>query len=220
MRRLFTAALAAALALFSVLCPRTASATDSGSAVVTRNTPLLEQQNQLIDRYRLERIPALKRLKRLIAAGRLVKVSATAAYYPDFQHVGSQDSANSALYAHARPWVRDFLNVVLKPISQETGERFKVTSLVRTMDYQRRLRRVSLVAASGINHWRLSPHLTGSTVDISTKDMSDSAKQALSHSLSALSRAGAVVFMEEFFGGCFHIFVLPDWRKRAAKAGR
>lgn len=129
--------------------------------------------------------------------------------------LGEHDQARAGFYAYARPWVLLFLTDLSGDAYRPAGAKLQVTSLVRTVEYQRALRGASPNAARGKSRARLSSHLTGSTVDISTKDMSPSVKNWLRAKLLDLERRGLVQATEEKRGSmCFHVMVFPEYRKK------
>ncbi len=173
----------------------------------------VERQYGIARSYRLGRIRDAAELRRWIADGRLAPIADTEAYYLDPGSVGAEDAGNAALYRHGRPWVRDFLDEVLAEGHALAGERFKVTSVVRSVEYQARLRRDNRAAAGA---WA-SSHVTGSTVDISLEGLSDGTKRWLRERLWRLDRQRRVIdAIEE--PGCLHIMVFPDYAKRAHPA--
>lgn len=184
------------------------------AAVLRGSRSALAGENALADRHDLTRIRDLDELRRFIDAGLLVPVASTDAYELD-PTLGEMDPDHAALYAHARPWVRAFLDDVLAEGHRLHGDRYKVTSLVRTQAYQRVLRRHNAAAATGATRWERSSHLTGSTVDIRSTELSADDLAWLRGRLAALERVGAVRATEERYNGCFHIMVAPDFARRA-----
>ncbi|HTM67701.1 MAG TPA: DUF5715 family protein [Candidatus Binatia bacterium] len=177
----------------------------------------LAGENAVGDRYGLTRIRDVDELRRFIAAGLLVPVASTDAYELD-PTLGEEDPDNAALYAHARPWTRAFLDDVLAEGHRLHGDRYKITSLVRTQAYQRTLRRHNAAAATGRTRDERSSHLTGSTVDIRSTELSPAGIEWLRTRLAALERAGAIRATEERYNGCFHIMVTPDFERLAHPA--
>lgn len=152
----------------------------------------------------LSRIEDRAQLRDFIEAGLLVPIGGTASYR--LETVGGHDSGHAHLYAHARPWTRRFLDAELGTLRRTFGLRAKVTSLVRTADYQRTLCRSGNAAAiCGGAWWQQSLHLTGATVDISKEGMSKGAKAWMRKRLRALQKRGLVGAIEEH--GAFHVFV-------------
>ena len=197
------------LILFSVLCaaPTEASAR---SASLKGGVISQKRQNRVADRHHLTRLKDLDALKKSVRSGLLVEVSDTDAYRLG-PYLGYLDPGNEAWYRHTRTWTKRFLDRELGDIHRATGERFKVTSLVRTRAYQRKLVKSGANAISGRAWWRQSSHLTGATVDISYKDMSADARKRLEKRLLALEKAGLIEATKEHASYCFHIMVFPEY---------
>ncbi|MEY4744217.1 MAG: hypothetical protein RL272_162 [Candidatus Parcubacteria bacterium] len=176
----------------------------------------LARENAIADRYGLSRIADVAELRRFIDAGLLVPIEATDAYVLD-ETLGEEDHDRSSLYAHARPWVKSFLDETLGEGHRLHGDRFVLTSLVRTVTYQRLLRRdyAAAAGASGVRT-RMSSHLTGSTVDIRIIGLSPESESWLRRRLIELERRGAVQATEERGSSvCFHVMVSPDYQRLA-----
>ncbi|HTK04755.1 MAG TPA: DUF5715 family protein [Candidatus Eisenbacteria bacterium] len=187
----------------------------SASAAVLRGSRgALAGENELADRHHLSRLRDEAELRRFIAAGLLVPVASTDAYELD-PTLGEEDPDNAALYAHARPWVRAFLDDVFAEGHRLHGDRYRITSMVRTLAYQRSLRRHNPFAATGRTRDERSSHMTGSTVDIRSTELSPAGIAWLRNRLAELERAGAIRATEERYNGCFHIMVAPDFERRA-----
>lgn len=177
----------------------------------------LARENAVADRHGLTRIRDLAELRRFIDRGLLVPVRPTDAYDID-PELGENDPGNAALYAHARPWTKAFLDEVLAEGHRLHGDRFLITSLTRTQAYQRVLRRHNATAASGRTPAERSSHLTGATVDIRSTTLSLEGLRWFRRRLAELERRGAIQATEERHNGCFHIMVFPDYERRAHPA--
>lgn len=189
----------------------------TGAAQVLRGSPAaLARENAVADRWRLSRIRDRAELRRFIDRGLLVPIRPTPAYALD-ETLGEADPDHRELYAHARPWVRAFLDDLLVEGHRLHGDRFVITSMVRTVDYQRRLRREYAAAAGATGpRSRMSSHLTGSTLDIKIMGLSSAAAAWLRVRLVELERLGAVQATEEGSSSvCFHVMVFPDYERRA-----
>lgn len=214
-----TTALFAAILLLAA--PMDAGAkTPKRSGALRGSVASQKRQNSVADKWDLTRLKDVSQLKRFIEKGRLVPIVDTDAYYLDA--VGSEDPDNADLYAHARPWVKKFLDAELGAAHSDAGDRFKITGLARTKAYQKRLCRTNSAAICGSAWWKQSSHLTGSTVDISKIDMSDAARDWLRRRLIKLEAKGKIEATEE--AGCFHVMVFPDYgqtqKKKAKKKAR
>jgi hypothetical protein len=175
------------------------------------STASQQRQNRAADRYGLKRFKDRAELRSSIEQGGLVPIKGTAAYELD-EGLGSSDDGHQALYRHARPWTKDFLDRELSALHEATGVRFRVTSLVRTEAYQQALSRGGNRAAiHGPRWWQRSSHLTGATVDISWLDLDRRVTAQLKKRLVELQRQGQVEFIMESYHKCFHVMVLPTY---------
>ena len=183
----------------------------SDEGVLAGSPAALATENRVADQHDLTRLSDVTQLRRFIGAGLLVKIASTQWYFID-ETLGEIDSANVALYAHARPWVKVFLDDLATDSARPQGLRLKITSLVRTVEYQQRLRKRYPAATSATEPGRRSSHLTGSTVDISTKDMSEEGKAWLRKQLASFERRGLMQATEEKGTSlCFHVMVFPEY---------
>jgi len=173
----------------------------------------MKRQNRNANRHELARLRDLDDLKRSVTEGRLVSVSDTDAYRID-AYLGYLDADNAAWYRHARPWTKRFLDTELGAGHLATGERFTITSLVRTKVYERRLTKSGANTISGRAWWKQSSHLTGAAVDISHKEMSREAKRWLERRLLQLERQGVIEATKEHRSRCYHIMVFPEYGRR------
>lgn len=190
----------------------------------------LAKQNDVADEYGIPRIKDETQLERMIEEKILIPIEDTKAYYID-ETLGEEDSEDAENYAYARRSVEVFLNQLLPPIHRETGYRFRITSLVRTLVYQRALiyGKYRSSAARGQSSDRRSPHLTGLAVDISRKDMPAGVMKLLRARLKSLEDQNVIEATEEKVvvrrikigkrkwkrkasgGNCFHVMVFPNF---------
>ncbi len=173
----------------------------------------LARENDVADQWQLRRFKDSSELRAAENAGVLVPICPHGSIVIA-DDIGSLDMASRDVYQFARPWVAWFLDDLVADPSFPKGATFKVTSLVRSEAYQALLLKVSLTAASGTTPQRRSSHLTGSTVDITTKDMPEPLKAWMRRALVDLERRGLVQATEEKWGAlCFHIMVFPAYQK-------
>lgn len=173
----------------------------------------LALENDVADRFKLERFNDVVALRAAIAAKKLVPITTTENYAVD-DALGEMDPANRGLYRHARPWVKTFLDDVLGEAHRLFGGRLSVTSLVRTVAYQAAIKRAyPRAAAAGDSPERRSSHLTGSTADITLKGMPYETRVWLRQEFIRLEKAGAVQATEE--RACFHVMVFPDYAEKS-----
>ena len=195
------------------------SATASG-APLKGGKSSMRWQNILADRYRMERAKNLKDLKRLIAKNKLVGIPDGNAHYFLNEHLGELDAPNREYYKHARAYTRNFVLEFSGLFYARFGKKIMVTSLVRTEEYQKRLRRAGNPNAAPVRGGLRSAHLTGSVVDISFKDLSDDEISWISGWLKSAMKKNRLYAIKESRGGCFHIMVLPSYSKPTPKSKR
>lgn len=223
-KKSFFLALAACLSLFCAEAAGGRRHRAHADALVPYGSPHMQKlQNLAVKPNKLPRYKRIEDLEAAIDAGKLVKIVDTSSY--TLETVGSMDPDHAGAYAHAQPWVKDFLDDELAPIAAKYGK-FKVTSLVRTQAYQRKLcgnRHEGAICGSV--WWKQSSHLTGSTVDISRKDLDSRAASALEARLSKLRKQGKIIAIKE--DDCYHVMVLRSYseaevvkRRKPAKHGR
>lgn len=120
----------------------------------------------------------------------------------------------SAYYLHAvrdenrylRPWTRLFLSRLSSQFRSRFGKPMRVTSLLRTAEYQRSLQGRNGNAADDEGP-RRSAHLTGASLDISKKGMTREEQQWVRNVLTSLRSNGYIYAIEEFQQPVFHILV-------------
>ncbi len=159
----------------------------------------LIHQNEMAEAEGLERIQDDADLDNRIAQGALVPVPVN-----DALHI-NEDLPDNRRYC--RPWTADFLRSLAEAHATEfPRSALEVTSAVRTVEYQRRLRRINGNAAAADGDIA-SPHLTGGTIDLAKKGMSRREIAWMRTWLMPLQQAGKIDVEEEFRQACFHISV-------------
>lgn len=173
----------------------------------------LARQNRLADDYDLSRMDDPAEVRRLISSGRLVAIPRSGrGYYVDETLGRAYGPRKRTVLFYARPWVLRFLKAEGRRFrSAFPGRRLKVSSLVRTEEYQEILTHRNVNAARGEDPDRRSPHLTGAAVDISKKGMTAREIAWLRRRLVALQARGWIVGTEEMATNTFHIFVTPEY---------
>jgi hypothetical protein len=171
----------------------------------------LVHQNEMAESEGLERILDDADLEDRIAHGSLVPVPVSSAL-----RINTDLPENRR---YCRPWTAKFLT----DLSQAHAERFaasslEVTSAVRTVEYQRQLRRINGNAAAADGDIA-SPHLTGGTIDIAKAGMTAREIGWLRAWLIPLEQQGKIDVEEEFRQSCFHISVYKSYTE-PAKAPR
>ena len=107
---------------------------------------------------------------------------------------------------YCRSWTARFLTDLAKAHAAAFHRPFQVNSAVRTVEYQKRLRRTNGNAALAEGDI-VSPHLTGATIDIGKQGMTRAELMWMRRALFALQSAGKIDVEEEFEQACFHITV-------------
>jgi hypothetical protein len=162
----------------------------------TRSSQLV--QNQRADEDRLSRMEDDSMTERFVRLKLLEPVpSKTSAYY---LHAVRADNR------YLRPWTKLFLSRLSSQYRARFGKPLRVTSLLRTAEYQRSLQRRNGNAAADDGPKR-SAHLTGASLDISKKGMGGAERQWLRSVLGSLHNSGHLYAIEEFQQPVFHILV-------------
>ncbi len=163
----------------------------------------LVHQNAMAEAEGLERILDDEDLQDRIAHGSLVPVPVSASLRVN------QDLPADRRYC--RPWTAKFLSDLSRAHADHfAGSPIEVTSAVRTVEYQRRLRHINGNAAAADGDVA-SPHLTGGTIDIGKTGMSAREIGWLRSWLIPLEQQGKIDVEEEFKQSCFHISVYKTY---------
>jgi hypothetical protein len=163
----------------------------------------LVHQNEMAEADGLERILDDADLADRIAHGSLVPVPTSS-----ILRINTDLPENRR---YCRPWTAKFL----RDLAHAHAARFassviEVTSAVRTVEYQRRLRHTNGNAAAADGDVA-SPHLTGGTIDIAKQGMSAREIGWVRGWLIPLEQAGKIDVEEEFKQSCFHISVYKSY---------
>jgi len=163
----------------------------------------LVHQNEMAEADGLERILDDADLEDRIAHGSLVPVPVSAGL-----HVNTDLPENRR---YCRPWTAKFLTDLAHAHSQRfSASAIEVTSAVRTVAYQRQLRRINGNAAAADGDIA-SPHLTGGTIDIAKQGLSAREIGWIRAWLIPLEQQGKIDVEEEFRQSCFHISVYKSY---------
>ena len=163
----------------------------------------LVHQNEMAEADGLERILDDADLEDRIAHGSLVPVPVSAAL-----HVNTDLPENRR---YCRPWTAKFLMDLSRAHAAKfAGGSLEVTSAVRTVEYQRRLRMTNGNAAAADGDIA-SPHLTGGPIDIAKQGLSAKEVGWLRGFLLPLEQQGKIDVEEEFRQSCFHISVYKSY---------
>jgi hypothetical protein len=113
-------------------------------------------------------------------------------------------------HRYCRPWTAVFLADLAKIHAAMFHKPLEVSSAVRTVEYQERLRRTNGNAAAADGDV-VSPHLTGATIDIAKQGLSRKEMSWMRNWLLPLQQAGKIDVEEEFKQACFHITVYKSY---------
>lgn len=111
---------------------------------------------------------------------------------------------------YCRPWTAAFLSDLGRMHDAVFHRPLHVDSAVRTVAFQRRLRRINANAAPAVGHIA-SPHETGASIDIGKKGMSWREIEWMRRYLLKLQNDGLIDVEEEFRQACFHITVYDTY---------
>lgn len=162
----------------------------------------LERQNALTQAEGLQRILDDQDLNNRIAEKLLVPL-------PEMGSLAINPGLPET-YRYCRPWTADFLRDLAKEHEAEFHHPVQVNSAVRTVEYQKRLMHVNGNAAAAEGDI-VSPHLTGSTIDIGKHGMSRNELKWMRAWLLKLQVTGVIDVEEEFRQACFHITVYKSY---------
>jgi hypothetical protein len=162
----------------------------------------LERQNERLDAEGLERIEDESDLAARIRDKLLVPVPASSALT-----VNAELPEN---HRYCRPWTAKFLADLARAHEAAFHQPIEVSSAVRTVEYQKRLMYTNGNAASAEGDV-VSPHLTGSTVDIAKGGLNRNEIAWMRRRLLGLQDAGKIDVEEEFQQACFHITVYKSY---------
>ena len=189
-----------------IACLSVSATAPAASLRATRSSQLV--QNQRADEDQLSRMEGAAMTARWVRLQLLEPVPVkTSGYY--LHAVREQNR-------YLRPWTRLFLSRLSSQYRARFGKQLRVTSLLRTAEYQRSLQGRNGNAASSKGPKR-SAHLTGASIDISKKGMTGAERQWLRRVLTSLRGNGYLYAIEEYQQPVFHILVhrkYADYVKR------
>ncbi len=166
---------------------------------------MLVRENVHIDELQLPRIMNDEELEELIASQELVPVAST-----DSLWVAGNLLPNRR---YCRPWTRDFLNDLSQAFYEEFHKQIQVTSLVRTAEQQKKLRRRNKNAAPQDGE-TASTHMTGTTVDILKRGLTKKEKKWIEAYFLPLRNRGAIDPIEERRQPVFHVMVFNTYNDK------
>ncbi len=163
---------------------------------------MLVRENVQIDELQLPRIMNDEELERLETAEELVPVSNT--------HTLEVAGNLLPTRRYCRPWTRDFLQDFSEAFYSEFHRPIEITSLVRTAEQQKKLRRHNGNAAPEEGD-TASTHLTGMTVDILKRGMTLKQHKWVEQYFLPLKARGTIDPIEERRQPVFHITVFNTY---------
>ena len=113
-------------------------------------------------------------------------------------------------HRYCRPWTANFLTNLAAEHAAQFRKPIIVSSAVRTVEYQQHLMRRNGNAAAAQGDV-VSPHLTGSTIDIAKSGMSRKELTWMRNHLLSMQVEGTIDVEEEFRQPCFHITVYKSY---------
>ena len=164
------------------------------------------RQNEEIDRLELPRIADEVELAELEARHELVPIEETE---------GVHIAIREASHRYCRPWTEMFLQDLGAAFYEEFGQSIQVNSAVRTVEYQRKLRRRNRNAAPEGGE-TASSHLGGLTVDINKRGLTRQQHKFIEDYLFSLREEGMIEVAEERRQPVFHVMIsehYTEWRK-------
>jgi len=162
----------------------------------------LERQNQKAEADGLERIEDEDDLADRISRKMLVPVPTS-----QFLTINGNLPEN---HRYCRPWTSTFLVDLARAHAAQFHQPLEVSSAVRTVEYQKHLMRTNGNAAPAEGDV-VSPHLTGSTVDIAKSGLSRREIAWMRSWLLRLQQEARIDVEEEFHQACFHITVYKSY---------
>jgi hypothetical protein len=163
---------------------------------------MLVRQNEWLDQVELPRIATEAELIEREQAEELVPVENTRTL-----SIASNLPENRR---YCRSWTRDFVEDLGEAYYREFHQPIVVTSLVRTMEQQKKLRRRNRNAGP-VEGDTASTHLTGVTVDILKRGMNLKQHRWIEQYLVPLKEAGFIDPVEERRQPVFHVVVFKSY---------
>jgi Family of unknown function (DUF5715) len=162
----------------------------------------LKKQNEEADRENLTRIENDGQLERFKRLGLLVKL-------PENQFVRIDPRLEPKWRWCRRP-AAAFLRDLGREYFKQFHEQLQINSAVRTVEYQRQLRKSNGNATAADGEDR-SSHLTGATIDLAKKNMSSDEKKWMRKKLLDFKARDLIEPIEERKQACFHVMVFKSY---------
>ena len=168
----------------------------------------LLRQNMKVDEDDLQRIEDDTQLAELIQKQQLLGL-------PESKQVTIDPTLPEAR-RYCRPWTRAFLQEFGNNYFAEFHQPLQVNSAVRTIAFQKKLRRHNHNAAD-LDGDTASPHLTGASVDLAKHGMTRKQLKWMRENLLAMQQNGDIDVEEEFRQRVFHITVYKSFELSRAE---
>ena len=182
---------------------------EAANPVSLRGSPASqERQNQKADEADLTRIKDSEQLNRFKRLGLLVPIRETQGLIIDPR---LQEE-----FRFVRPWTQAFLEDLATRFYKKFSKNLQINSAVRTVEYQKDLRKRNRNAASTHGN-RKSSHLTGATIDITKLGMTKEELGWMRTQLLAFEKVGQIEAIEEHRQQVFHIMVFKVAKAKAKK---
>jgi hypothetical protein len=123
-------------------------------------------------------------------------------YTYDLAEPSDSTRFQARLLSSLRPEAKEVLDELARAYHGRFGRRLPVSSLVRTLQYQRRLSRVNRNAS----RLELSPHTTGLAFDVLYKFLPNDEQNFVMQEIARLEQEGRVEALRER-NNCFHVYV-------------
>ena len=156
------------------------------------------EQNRLANADHLSRMQDKAMVQRWVRLELLVPVRERTRDY--YLHAVPND------YRYLRPWAYLFLQRLGNQFRTRFGRPLRITSMLRTVSYQRALARRNGNAAASTGP-KASVHLTGACLDISKRDMTRTHQSWVRNVLASLHAKQYLYAIEEFKQPTFHVLV-------------
>ena len=166
------------------------------------------EQNRLADMDHLSRMKDKEMVHRWTRLQLLTPVAQRTSDY--YVHAVPSD------YRYLRPWAHLFLQRLARQYRSRFGRPLRVTSMLRTVSYQKSLARRNANAAPSTGP-KASVHLTGACLDISKKEMTRAHQSWVRNVLASLHEKKYLYAIEEFRQPTFHVLVHRRYEEYVAQ---
>lgn len=195
-------------ALVSIVLALTLSVAGRAEPNLRADSSSQGEQNRLADMDHLSRMKDKEMVQRWARLQLLKPVAQRTSDY--YVHAVPTD------YRYLRPWAHLFLQRLARQFRTRFGRPLRITSMLRTVSYQRSLARRNANAAPSTGP-KASVHLTGACLDISKKDMTRTHQSWVRNVLARLHQQQYLYAIEEFRQPTFHVLVHRRYEEYVAQ---